>query len=362
MLVDQAVRVRVTGLRARQHVTLVASTKDSQGVSWESRLAFAADRGGVVDTRGAMKLFWSMRPKGTFKTPPAFLPPLQDSVIGLRVLDGKGAIASGQLLRDYLSPNVVVRQMTLAADGFVGTYLAKPAGSPKPAVLQLGGSIGGHGQFPAGLLASHGFPSLSLAYFKEDGLPSTLKDIPLEYFAKALRWLGAQPGADPKRVVIIGVSRGGEAALLIASTYPDLVRGVISCTGGADVYGANPGPGMAWTLGGQPIPFGPIAVEKIAGPVVAFGAGQDAVGPSALAVEEIVNRARAHGRRDIVGYTYPKAGHGTGCVIPNVPQGQEYYVGPSTYLARGGTVEGNALAAVASWPIVLRFIATAPGK
>jgi dienelactone hydrolase len=360
VLIDQPVRVRVEGLRPRQRITLEASTVDTQRVSWLSRLAFVADRAGVVDTHRAMKLFWSMRPKRTFQTPPAFLPQLQNSVVRLRALVGTRVVASGQVLRDLEAPDVVLKEMTLASDGFVGSYLARPAQSPMPAVLQLGGSLGSHSYFPAALIASHGFPALSLAYFNEDGLPSTLQDIPLEYFAKALRWLAAQPGVDPKRIVILGVSRGGEAGLLIAATYPDLVRGVVSCTGSADVLAANPGPGDAWTLGGQAIPLGPIPVEKIAGPVVAFGAGADAVGPSASAVEEIVNRARAHGRRDIVGHIYPHAGHGTGCVIPNIPQRQDYQVGPATYQARGGTVVSNALAAIASWPIVMRFIATVP--
>jgi hypothetical protein len=30
-----------------------------------------------------------------------------------------------------------------------------------------------------------------LAYFGEPGIPATEQDIPLEYFAKALRWLAA---------------------------------------------------------------------------------------------------------------------------------------------------------------------------
>ena len=186
VLVDQPVRVRVTGLRPGQEVTLEASTEDTQAITWRARAAVRADRAGVVDTRGAMKLFWSMRPVGKFEAPPAFMPQLRDSTIRLSAFIGTRRVASGRVLRDLEAPDVAVRELTLAGDGLVGSYLAKPDRAPAPAVLQLGGSLGGHSSLPAGLLASHGFPTLSLAYFGEDRLPSTLRDIPLEYFARAL--------------------------------------------------------------------------------------------------------------------------------------------------------------------------------
>jgi dienelactone hydrolase len=210
------------------------------------------------------------------------------------------------------------------------------------------------------VLASHGYPTLSLAYFGEPGLPQTLKNIPLEYFANALRWLAAQPGVDPKRVVVVGVSRGGEAALLLGATFPALVHGVVACTTSAEVLPAYPGPGDAWTIGGRPVPLGPIPVERIAGPVLVTGGGRDAVIRSALAVQEIVRRARDHGRRDVVGRIYPRAGHGIGCLLPNVPLPGQIQVGPSTYIATGGTPAADERAAAKSWPLLLRFLSTLP--
>ena len=86
----------------------------------------------------------------------------------------------------------------------------------RPAVLVLGGSEGGlpGGLLPA-LLASSGYPALGVAYFGEPGLPQTLSRIPLEYFAGALRWLARQPGVNPARIAVLGVSRGSEAAQLL---------------------------------------------------------------------------------------------------------------------------------------------------
>src|SRR5205085_4049251 len=113
------------------------------------------------------------------------------------------------------APALRATQTTLAKEGFVGTYYALPAGgAARPAVLQLGGSSGGHSELPAAVLASHGYPTFSLAYFGEPGLPQELRAIPLEYFRSALRWLAARPGVDRRRLVVLGISRGGEGTLL----------------------------------------------------------------------------------------------------------------------------------------------------
>jgi dienelactone hydrolase len=227
-------------------------------------------------------------------------------------------------------------------------------------VLQIGGSLGGHGDQPAGLLASHGYPTLSLGYFKEPGLPQTLTYIQLEYFAKALRWLAAQPGVDSNRVVVLGVSRGGEAALLLGATYRELVHGVIACTTSSHVLPGFPGPEHSWTLRDKPVPYDAVAVERIAGPVLVTGGGKDRVWPSADAVREIVQRARAHGRPDIVGRVYRDAGHSVGCSFPNVPVRGTIEVGPNRFVPIGGTPSANARARAASWPLLLRFLRRMP--
>ena len=71
---------------------------------------------------------------------------------------------------------------------------------PRKAIIMLGGSEGGkiwsgiRMRRPGELLVQRGYAVLSLAYFKDQGLPGTLEEIPLEYFEKALAWLSAQPG------------------------------------------------------------------------------------------------------------------------------------------------------------------------
>jgi dienelactone hydrolase len=359
VLLDQQVDVQVRGLRPGRKIRLEATTRDALGKRWRSRLIYRADASGVVDTRSHMRLFWSLEPTTKQAEPSPFFPTVGPMTVTVRAFAGKRMLAAGSFVRQA-GTNVTRNDVTLAEEGFIGAYFAPAAGTSRPAVLQLGGGLGGYGYFPAALLAGHGYPILSLAYFNEPGLPKTLKEIPLEYFAKALRWLGEQPGVEPNRILVYGVSRGAEAALLLGAMYPELVHGVIASSPSADVLGAYPGPGAAWTLGGKPIPEGPIPVWQIPGPVLAFGGGRDLYYSSAYAVHELVERAGEHGRNNVEGRIYGDAGVGVGFAIPNLPTyGRVIKLG-NHYIGVGGTPGANVRAWAASWPLVLRFIRALP--
>ncbi|HEY2938062.1 MAG TPA: acyl-CoA thioesterase/bile acid-CoA:amino acid N-acyltransferase family protein [Gaiellaceae bacterium] len=368
-LVDRSVDVRVVGLPARAPVTLTASTVDYAGNAWTSRVTFRSNRRGVVDTHSDMRLFWSMQPRKESLAKSSFLPADGPRPVAITA-DVRGrTVATGELTRRLRAADVTQTETTLAHEGFVGSYYAAPPRRPAAALMVIGGSVGGHGEGLSGLLASRGHPTLSLGYFGEPGLPRDLHSIPLEYFAKALRWLAVRPGVDPGRIVVMGVSRGGEAALLLGATFPELVHGVVSCDGSWQVLGAFSSSsniaGPAWTYGGKAVPYGAIPVERIAAPLLAFGAGDDAVWDSKESVRRIVARARAYGRRDVVGRVYPNAGHGAGCLLPNVPH-PGWLTSPATAtrgsisMQLGGTPEGNARAADASWPMLLSFLDAVP--
>jgi dienelactone hydrolase len=44
----------------------------------------------------------------------------------------------------------------------------------------------------------------------------------VEYFGKAIAWLQSQPGVDPERIGLIGISVGGTVALQVATIYPQV--------------------------------------------------------------------------------------------------------------------------------------------
>jgi dienelactone hydrolase len=217
----------------------------------------------------------------------------------------------------------------------------------------------------AALLASHGYPAMALAYFKEPGLPSTLKDIPLEYFQRALERLRARPDVDPRRVVVIGISRGGEGALLIGATYPKLVHGVVGLVPSNVVNPALDGHSAAWTLHGRGVPHIAFAdwrnpdpsndpaafirAERIDGPILTLSGGDDALWPSSsymtILHERLDKRHFRFAHRDI---DYGKAGHLLGSAVPYTPAA----VVPSY----GGSPGADAAARAALWPRMLAFM------
>ena len=57
----------------------------------------------------------------------------------------------------------------------------------------------------------------------------------LEYFRKATAWLRNHPRVSPDRIALVGGSKGAEAALLLASVYPDY-RAVVAWVPAAHVW------------------------------------------------------------------------------------------------------------------------------
>ena len=237
-------------------------------------------------------------------------------------------------------------------------YLPKQATGKHPAVLVFSGSKGGlTTSFAAALLAAHGYPSLALAYFKAPGLPEDLNNIPLEHFTSALEVLRAQPGVDPRHVLVSGVSRGGEAALLLGAHFPRLVNGVIAGVPSSVVHPGWPDTSQpAWTLSGRPLPavspseFGRpnppgkpqtvIPAERIRGPILLTCGELDRVWPSCRYSDAITARLRA--RRfayRVIDLRYRDAGHHVG--------GLTLYFASVTDAALasfGGTVAGTQAA------------------
>jgi dienelactone hydrolase len=193
--------------------------------------------------------------------------------------------------------------------GFLGDFHASKGADPRPGVLVIGGSTGGldYGTVVSTALAQRGLPSLGVAYHKAPGLSESLRRIPLEYFEGALRWLAKRPEVDPRRLVVMGASRGSEAALLVAVHFRDQVAGVVALVPGNVVLCSWPPGAPAWTLNGEPLPFtdrfGPgcdnddavIPVEKIKAPVFLVSAGRDEVWPSSAMARAIVQRRHAAG-------------------------------------------------------------------
>ena len=340
-LVDQPTAVTVQSLPAGARTTLTARARDIDGITWSATAQFQATSAGEVSL-GQPSLggsYSGVNPMGLFtlmapppgSAPDWFLYPEAGYDVTLQAsVGGRVAATATVQQQSPVAVGVVEKQLRPAKGGiYANLYLPKNTAARRPAVLVFSGSGGGlTTSFAAALLAAHGYPSLALAYFKAPGLPQTLHNIPLEYFTKALEVLRDQPGVDPGHVLVAGVARGGEAALLLGAHFPRLINGVIA---GVPSSVVNPGERPdtsrpAWTLEGRPLPavspseFGQpnppgkagavIPVERIGGPVLLACGQQDLVWPSCAYVDAITARLRAHRfAHPVTALRYPDAGH-----------------------------------------------------
>jgi dienelactone hydrolase len=362
-LVDP-VHVSVSGLPPGGLVTVQARALDAQRQPWVSAAVFRASTAGTLNlatavpvsgsyrTADAAGLLWSLHPApGTNQATVLNLPTVGFTV-RLEVLTGGRVRAAAALRR--LQP-VTVSVQTVRRDGFAGLLYTSAAVRPgAPAVVVLGGAGSSYDPLPALGLALSGYPALALAYFGEPGLPQCLCSIPLEYFARAVSWLRAQPAGHGRPVVLYGASRGAEAVLLLASYLPHLADGVVASSPTAVINGAiSAAGGAAWTFGGQPVaPVGNIPVTRIRVPLLMGDGGQDPVWDSAAAARTIIGELR--GSPDHAPATnlyYPGAGHFYFGLPPYFP-----LFTSTAVAALGGSAQADALATEQFWARMITFL------
>ena len=256
---DQPVSITVSGLTPGTAVSLRLRSTDATHTVWSSSATFRASAAGSVNParmaarsgsytgRSAMGLFWSLEPPLAGPAAAYYWPGTRPAVFDLSVSAHDTTLASVRLTRHWLVAPTSAGAHTVAASGFDGQFFPPrgvPAGQRRPAVLIIGGSQGGlSSPLLAAALAAHGYPALDIAYFAAPDLPGSLSDIPLEYFARALRWLRRQPQVDPAH----GPSRplSARARGLPGGRARRRVPGALPARGGSD------GPGRQGRIHGR---------------------------------------------------------------------------------------------------------------
>jgi len=273
---------KVTGLRPGERVTVKAYSRDAKMVSWESAAVFEADASGEVEIGGRAPvsgsysgadifgLLWSMQPENAdVKKPINYRNNgIAGWTVNLKAENSTGISAVTRFRCVYQRPNEALVRVPLDQDGLSGFLYYPAEGGPFPGVIILGGSEGGLFEPRARAFAANGFAALTLAYFNYANLPDELVKIPLEYFDSAIAWMKAQPQVDPGRLGIVGGSKGGELALLVASRNSEL-KAVVAMTPAAHsweghslrFFSPDYQPVSSWSLGGRPLPFVPFKVS-----------------------------------------------------------------------------------------------------
>ena len=275
-LMDVPLSIELSGFPPNQPVTVAATQIYQTGSRWGAQATFLADDEGHFnigrqapisgDYEGvaAMGLIWSAK----LVTPPSRALPedwaMHPSSIQFTATTTQGNNAEVEVIRDKAAAGVIRR--VIRTDGLAGTLFLPPGEGPRPAVLVLhggnGAGPGGSGDETQGaMLASRGYAAFNIAYFAAPGLPRGLVNIPLEYFEKAIRWMRAQPWLGDGFLAVWGSSRGGELALLLGATFPDInavsawvPSGVIFWPLGLPELG-DTRYHASWTLAGRPLPF-----------------------------------------------------------------------------------------------------------
>lgn len=261
---------------------------------------------------------------------------------------------------------------------------------PRPAILLLGGSEGGLKESRNVLsrqLAAEGYSVLYPGYYATSEANRSFHRVPLETFDRALAWLAGRDDVDNSRMAVIGHSKGGEAALLVASRHPEIAAVIAAMPSdvvwqGFDFDALDMSQfGSSWTAQGEELPYvayvdlpitewmsgdaGTIAkmyraswdaradhpgssipVEDIAAPVMLICGGQDTIWPSCTMARAARDRAQ-----DATLLAYEDAGHWGFGPVSELDQSDTRYLG-----RMGGTAETDMAARQDQWPRILAFL------
>ncbi|MGD1045071.1 MAG: acyl-CoA thioesterase/bile acid-CoA:amino acid N-acyltransferase family protein [Bacteroidota bacterium] len=271
VLMGTLINIKLDNLPQNKNITLHAYRKNWEGLIY-SFACFKTDSKGQIQLNkdkpisatysgvDSLGIFWSMtKPTYINEELPFEIKNLKLNTIYFQ-LEVDGKIISKDELRLILeTPDIYCEE--IRNKDMVANYYYPKNKQNLPLIIMLGGSNGGIREVDdrAKIVSSHGYAVLALGYFGMENLPKNLERIPLEYFFNSIDWAKEKQFIDTAKIVIIGVSKGGEAALLVASMRRDIKGAIAFVPSNVRWQGIPDGPSFisksSWTLNGNDLPY-----------------------------------------------------------------------------------------------------------
>ncbi|WP_028972977.1 acyl-CoA thioester hydrolase/BAAT C-terminal domain-containing protein [Spirochaeta cellobiosiphila] len=251
-IISHKLECLINNIKERDHIQIDTTILDENRQKWISQISLEAkdnhysftiddivrnasfDRiysKHLFDNLG-FKIYENMKKKNiTAENYTASFVKLNDSNL---ILDIRITINNQQI--DYRKINCQLKSADISTmvikDDFIGKYYYKEK-TKRPTLVILGGSMGDlfWSEQYAALLSNEGYNTLALSYFSYKGVnnqPRTLTEINLEYFHKSINWLIDREETLGNKTGLIGLSKGGELALLLGSIYKDKINSIIA--------------------------------------------------------------------------------------------------------------------------------------
>ncbi|XP_020842201.1 acyl-coenzyme A thioesterase 1-like [Phascolarctos cinereus] len=400
-LADEPLHIQARGLSPGEPVTVRALAVSYYGRLFQSCAHYEADGVGALDltrdpSRGGdytgvepMGLLWSLAPAG-MENP--YVRMVQRSVlkkplrleVTVHQAHNQTGLLLGQLLasarveRWYATPQI--RAIRVREGSVRGSFFLPSGDGPFPGVIDMFGDEGGLHEFRASLLACRGFATLALPYFAFEDLPPIMKDLNLDYFAQAAKFVQNHPKVKGPKIGVIGSGKGAELAFSMAAFLPDVaavisINGCISNTGTALHCGQVILPGLPFDLDKITVtssgvynvketlvdPLDPaygdslIPIEKANSHFLFVVGEDDKQWNSSLYADLAIKRLEEHGKNNYTLLSYPNAGHRIDPPnSPFFPVVLDRWLGVP--VLGGGQCRAHAIAQEESWKKILKFL------
>lgn len=378
---DEPFDMTIEGLPANTEVDVILETEGLNGTSFEGRATIRTDDGtvslseatviseGVDTTDGVVPgdldvpLPLALVQFATTSQPIHFYTAPTETRPTYRIEADGEVLGETALTREFPT---YYRGDSVDHSELIG-WVYEPVGDTSgPGVLLLHGSEGQPLRSDAASIAEHGYTAFALQYFGASSLPETYSEVPLEYVESAAEWLRSSETVSSDEIGVYGFSKGGELALLAASTF-DVFGPVVSVAGSGVVFEGDDGVSSTWTHDGEPVPHIPhrgldslemadeadlqratIPVENIDGRVLLFSGADDTLWPARDLQQIAADRLAEYGHSAFEHAVYDQSGHYF--FEPYVPM-----LGATEH---GGELAGCAFASHDHWPKVLETLSS----